>query len=140
MTKYRIVPFEGRPDVNCSDEFELVEALERLGKGTKDAILVNVHADDGRGAIIGLGLAESTLQLIDMHEGVTHRAISNRKGDDVEFLYQGETTYITACYLIPQEIAYQALTKWLTTDELIAETEWSSGPCPPRPLGTMPRK
>ena len=56
--------------------------------------LVNVHSDPDRGAIIGLGAMQSTLQLIDQSHGVTYRAVSDNEGEFLEFTYQGEATFI----------------------------------------------
>jgi hypothetical protein len=134
MDSYRIIRFEGRPDITCASEVELAWSLESMSKDAFDyPVLVNVHADGDRGAIIGLGIAVSTLQLVDTGQGVTHRAVSNNKAvDDVEFLYQGEATFVAPRYLVPQDLAIQALVDWLATDKLSGSLEWSSAPWPPR--------
>jgi len=134
MGSYRIATFEGRPDILCVNEAELLQSLMKLsGDAFAYPTLVNVHSGCDRGVIIGLGTADSTLQLIDKGQGVTHRAVSEtEEGEYFEFAYQGEATFVRRRFLVPQDLAIRAAVKWLSTDELTSDLKWTSGPCPPR--------
>jgi len=142
MTNYRIESFEGRADVLCADEAELLRSLLEMAKSAfAYPTLVNVYGDFDRVALIGLGTGQSTLQLADLAQGISHRAISDNDGGvSFEFAYNGEATFIRPRYLIPQDPAIRAVVKWLSAGELASDLKWTSGPYPPvlvhRPLMT----
>ena len=134
MTNYRIESYEGRSDVLCADEGELLQSvLEMAMNGFAYPTLVNVYGDSDRVALIGLGAGQSTLQLADLDQGISHRAIGdNEGGESLEFAYNGEATLIRPRYLIPQDLAIRAVVKWLSTGELASDLKSSSGAYPPK--------
>jgi hypothetical protein len=134
MSSFRIVQFEGKPELPCSSPDDLDRLLHSLNKsGFAVPTLVNVYEDVDRIAIVGLGAENSTVQLVDKVHGETHRStvLSNQAGDSVEFSYQGEATFVPARFLIPVELAVRAVVTWLSECRLSQDVSWLSAPCPP---------
>lgn len=125
--------FEGRNDVNCSVE-RLQEELQSLAvQLCTTPTLVNIYDGDDRIAIIGLGSSQSTLQCVDKGKGISSRAVAEaRGGDDKEFAYQGEATFVASEFLVPVDMAIRAAAQWFADNVLISDLRWRSRPYPPQ--------
>jgi len=116
MSTFRIVQFEGKPEIACRDADELSQFLSSLNKrGFSVPTLVNVYDEMGRIAIVGLGSDRATVQLVDKSQGETHRstASNQNQGSSIEFSYQGEATFVGPRFLIPVDCAIQSVVLWL---------------------------
>lgn len=133
MSGFRIAQFEGKPEIRCSSADELSQQLYAMHEsGLAVPTLVNVYDDLDRIAIVGLGAEYSTVQLVDKDRGETHRStVLNQAGNDVEFSYQGESTFVELRFLIPVKLAVRAVVTWLSEHRLLPEVNWLSAPFPP---------
>jgi Immunity protein Imm1 len=130
---YIIRTFEG-DEISCSAD-ELHESLSALAaKFRATPTLVNLYDGEDRIAIVGLGSVQSTVQCVDKRRGISSRALAAAESDaeDVEFVYQGEATFVPTKYLVPEDIAILAVVHWLTHDQLIPKLRWRSREYPPR--------
>lgn len=132
MSLFRVSSFEKREDLFAGSSNELTDLLCRLSAHFRgDPVLVNIYDGDDRIAIVGLGAAMSTLQCVDKQRRTSVRVLSDfAQGDDAEFNYQGEATYVPAQYLIPEGDAIGGAVAWISDDQLISGLKWRMRPFP----------
>ena len=133
MPYFKISQFDGREDIVCSTTEDVLQVLLQIShESTGNPILVNLYVDS-RIAIVGLGSNNSTIQFVDKERGASVRAIAERHdGEDQEFSYQGEATFVQAHFLIPECLALNAVIAWIDDGTLIPDIRWRTREYPPR--------
>src|SRR5262249_50445066 len=95
--RFRIVSFEGREPLYANSADQLITILRPLSEQFRDdPTLVNLYDGDDRIAIVGVGGPMSVVQALDKGLGINSMTSSGLPdGDDLEFNYQGQATYIS---------------------------------------------
>ena len=139
MSLFQIRTFGEAADISCTSAAELRELLRALSQQfAKFPTLVNVYKGADKLAVIGLGSAKSTLQMVDLQEGTSVRALGTQDADaDAQFSYQGEATFVPEEYLIPEDVAIDTVAQWLETGDLPADVVFRTREYPPSAAGTQ---